>query len=288
MNTVENIIISAAQATPVYLDRAATTDKACDLIASAARKGAKLIVFPEAFVPCYPDWIWVIPPNQNKLLADLYGRLVDQSLTIDSAETEKICRVARQSDIHVVLGVNERNSDASGSSLYNTILYISHEGTLLGKHRKLVPTAPERMIWAQGDGSTLEVYESPFGKLGGLICWENYMPLARHTMFAQYRAAFPDFQFTTNHILAEGDWVCARFTFKGTNKGPMMGSPATGKSVSVDGYDLIRITDGKMVEHYGVFDYAGMLTQLGMMPGARSATPQEKKTIADHSLDRQT
>jgi len=79
---MENIVLSAAQATPVFLDRAATINKACDLMATAAGKGAKLIVFPEAFVPCYPDWVWVIPPNQNKLLADLYGRLVDQSMTI--------------------------------------------------------------------------------------------------------------------------------------------------------------------------------------------------------------
>jgi nitrilase len=140
---------------------------------------------PEAFVPCYPDWIWVIPPNQNKQLADLYGRLVDQSLTVPGAETEALCRTARQANIHVVIGVNERNADASGSSIYNSILYISNNGTLLGKHRKLVPTAPERMIWAQGDGSTLEVFDTPFGKLGGLICWENYMPLARYAMYSQ-------------------------------------------------------------------------------------------------------
>ncbi len=182
---MDNVIVSAAQATPVFLDRAATIEKACDLIASAAGKGAKLVVFPEAFVPCYPDWIWVIPPNQNKQLADLYGRLVDQSIVIPGAETQRLSRAARQANIHVVIGVNERNNDASGSSLYNSVLYISNEGTLLGKHRKLVPTAPERMIWAQGDGSTLEVYDTPLGKLGGLICWENYMPLARYAMFAQ-------------------------------------------------------------------------------------------------------
>jgi nitrilase len=181
---MDNIIISTAQATPVFLDRAATIEKACHLISTAAGKGAKLIVFPEAFVPCYPDWIWVIPPNQNKQLADLYGRLVDQSVTIPGGETERLCRAARQANIHVVIGVNERNSEASGTSLYNTLLYIGSDGSILGKHRKLVPTAPERMIWAQGDGSTLEAYDTPFGKLGGLICWENYMPLARYAMYS--------------------------------------------------------------------------------------------------------
>jgi nitrilase len=209
---MENIVLSAAQATPVFLDRAATINKACDLMATAAGKGAKLIVFPEAFVPCYPDWVWVIPPNQNKLLADLYGRLVDQSMTIPGPDTEKLCRAARLANIHVVIGVNERNTDASGSSLYNSILYISNEGTLLGKHRKLVPTAAERMIWAQGDGSTLEVYDTPFGRLGGLICWENYMPLARYAMYAQgtqiYIAATWDsgepWLSTLRHIAKEG------------------------------------------------------------------------------------
>jgi nitrilase len=209
---MDKTIVSAAQATPVYLDRAATIEKACDLMATAAGKGAKLVVFPEAFVPCYPDWVWVIPPNQNKQLADLYGRLVDQSITIPGADADRLCRAARQANIHVVIGVNERNNDASGSSLYNTLLYISNEGKLLGKHRKLVPTAPERMIWAQGDGSTFEVYDTSFGRLGGLICWENYMPLARYAMYAQgtqiYIAATWDsgepWLSTLRHIAKEG------------------------------------------------------------------------------------
>jgi nitrilase len=181
---MDKIIVSAAQATPIYLDRAATIEKACDLISTAARNGAKLILFPEAFVPAYPDWTWVLPPNQNKQLADLYGELVEQSVSIPSADTERLCRAAREANIHVAMGVNERDTDASGSSIYNTLLYIGNEGTILGKHRKLIPTAAERLVWARGDGSTLSVYDTPFGKLGGLICWENYMPLARYTMYA--------------------------------------------------------------------------------------------------------
>jgi nitrilase len=181
---MDKVLVSAVQTAPVFLNRNATIEKACDLIATASARGASLIVFPEAFVPTYPDWVWVLPPGQNRQLADLYGQLVDQSITIPDSSTEKLCQTARKPRIHVAIGVSERNSDASNSSLYNTMVYISSDGTILGKHRKLVPTAPERMIWAQGDGSTLDVYDTPFGRLGGLICRENYMPLARFAMYA--------------------------------------------------------------------------------------------------------
>jgi len=176
--------IAAVQSSPVYLDRRATIEKACDLIASAAKNGARLIVFPEAFVPAYPDWVWVLPPNENRIMADLYATLLSQSVRVPGEELLPLCRAAKSAKAYVVMGVSERNVDASGTSLYNTLVYIDDRGTIIGKHRKLVPTAPERMVWAQGDGSTLEVYDTPYGKLGGLICWENYMPLARYTMFA--------------------------------------------------------------------------------------------------------
>lgn len=118
------------------------------------------------------------------MLADLYGELLDQSVTVPSPVTEELGRAAKEAGVYVVVGLNERNAEASNASLYNTLLYIDAEGNVLGKHQKLVPTAPERMVWAQGDGNTLEVYDTPFGKLGGLICWENYMPLARYALYA--------------------------------------------------------------------------------------------------------
>jgi nitrilase len=105
-------------------------------------------------------------------------------VTVPSPATERLCQAARKAGVYVAVGLNERNTEASNATLYNTLLYIDAEGNLLGKHRKLVPTAPERMVWAQGDGSTLEVYETSFGKLSGLICWENYMPLARYALYA--------------------------------------------------------------------------------------------------------
>lgn len=204
--------VAAVQASPVFLDRAATIDKACDLIATAGREGARLIVFPEAFVPAYPDWVWAIPAGEEGMLNELYAELLVNAVTIPSDATERLCRAARLANAYVVMGMSERNAEASGASLYNTLLYIDAQGQILGKHRKLVPTGGERLVWAQGDGSTLEVYDTPLGKLGGLICWENYMPLARYTMYAWgtqiYVAATWDrgqpWLSTLRHIAKEG------------------------------------------------------------------------------------
>jgi nitrilase len=176
--------IAAVQSAPVFMDREATVAKTCELIAEVAESGARLVVFPEAFIPTYPDWVWRIPPGEHQTLADLYGELLDQSVKIPGPATEELSQAAKKAGVYVVVGLNERNAEASNATLYNTLLYIDAKGNLLGKHQKLVPTAPERMVWAQGDGSTLEVYDTSFGKLGGLICWENYMPLARYALYA--------------------------------------------------------------------------------------------------------
>jgi nitrilase len=110
--------------------------------------------------------------------------MVNNAVEIPDESTQKLCRAAKQAKIHVVIGLHERNKEASNSSLYNSLLFIDSKGNILGKRRKLIPTGGERLIWAQGDGSTLQVFDTPLGKLGGLICWENYMPLARNAMYA--------------------------------------------------------------------------------------------------------
>ncbi len=204
--------VAAVQATPEYLDREATIDKACDLIATAGGEGARLVVFPEAFIPAYPDWVWAIPSGEEGVLNELYAELLSNAVTIPSDATDRLCRAAKLANAYVVMGMSERNAEASGASLYNTLLYIDAQGQILGKHRKLVPTGGERLVWAQGDGSTLQVYDTPLGKLGGLICWENYMPLARYTMYAWgtqiYVAATWDrgqpWLSTLRHIAKEG------------------------------------------------------------------------------------
>jgi nitrilase len=181
---MESFKIAAVQSAPVFMDRDATVAKACELIATAAQNGARLVVFPEAFIPTYPFWVWAIPPNQGRTLSDLYAELLENAVTIPSPATAELCQAAKQAGAYVVMGLNERNSEASNGSLYNSLLYIDPAGEIMGKHQKLVPTGPERMVWAQGDPSTLEVYDTEFGVLGGLICWENYMPLARYALYA--------------------------------------------------------------------------------------------------------
>jgi nitrilase len=176
--------VAAVQAAPVFLDREATIRKACGLIAEAGSQGAKLVVFPEAFIPTYPFWIWFIPAGKTAVLRELYARLLDHAVSLRGKETEQLGVAAKDAGVYVAMGINERNSEASGTSLFNSILYLAPDGSVIGTHRKLVPTAGERLVHAQGDGSTLDVYDLPIGRLGGLICWENYMPLARYAMYA--------------------------------------------------------------------------------------------------------
>jgi nitrilase len=177
------IKIAAAQLSPVFLNMENTVDKVCNAIAEAGKNGAKLIVFPEAFISGYPDWVWFIPPNKSRELGNLYLKLVENAVSIPDATTDRLCKSAKLAKINVVVGMNERNSETSNSSLFNTILFIDDQGQILGKHRKLMPTNCERLIWAQGNGSTLKSYDTSAGKLGGLICWENFMPLARNAIY---------------------------------------------------------------------------------------------------------
>ena len=170
--------IAAIQATPVFLDRDATIDKIGALAKEAAASGAELVVFPEAFVPTYPDWVWRTTPWGD---GDWYARFADQSVEVPGPACEAIAAVASEHHLYLAVGVNERD----GGTIYNTLLYFGPDGTRLGKHRKLMPTGGERLAWGQGDGSTLPVIDTPFGRVGGLICWENYMPLARAAMYEQ-------------------------------------------------------------------------------------------------------
>ncbi|MBA3655164.1 MAG: carbon-nitrogen hydrolase family protein [Actinobacteria bacterium] len=176
------VMAAAVQASPVFLDRDATVGKAAALIEKAAGAGAELIAFAEAFVPTYPDWVWRTRPWDDGA-ADWFARLLDQSVTVPGPSTKAIGAAARQAKAYVAIGVTERERESS--TLFNTYLYFGPDGSLLGKHRKLMPTGGERLVWGSGDGSTLFSAETPFGRLGGLICWENYMPLARAAVYAQ-------------------------------------------------------------------------------------------------------
>ncbi len=173
--------VAAVQAAYVLMDREATLAKTLDLLGEAAADGARIVVFPEVFIPGTPIWIdsGVIWDGD----AEWYALLVDQAVVVPGPVTDRIGRAARAAGAYVVVGVNER--EPYGATIYNTTLYFGPDGALLGKHRKLVPTGSERTVWGMGDGSTLGVISTPYGRLGGLTCWENYMPLARFYLYAQ-------------------------------------------------------------------------------------------------------
>ena len=203
---------AAAQLTPAFLNKEKSIDIACKAISEAGKNGAKLIVFPEAFISGYPDWVWLIPNSKGAELNDLYIRLVECAVSVPDESTDKLCRSAKAAGINVVIGINERNADKSSSSLYNSILFINDEGIITGVHRKIMPTGGERLIWAQGNGSTFRSYITSAGKIAGLICWENFMPLARTAIYetgAQILAAptwdkSPNWLETVKHIAREG------------------------------------------------------------------------------------
>ncbi len=171
-------LVAAVQAAPVFLDREATIEKVGALTKEAAAAGARLVAFPEGFVPTYPDWVWRTTPWAD---GEWYARWIDQCVDVPGPACDAIGDIARENGVHLAVPVNER----AGGTVYNTILYFAPDGALLGKHRKLVATGGERLAWGMGDGSTLPVFDTPFGRLGGLICWENYMPLARVAMYEQ-------------------------------------------------------------------------------------------------------
>ncbi|HEY8450055.1 MAG TPA: carbon-nitrogen hydrolase family protein [Bacillota bacterium] len=172
--------VAAVQASPVFMDRDATITKACRLIEEAGRQGARLVAFPEAFVPGYPYWCRYLPP----LDAQRYTlELLRQAVRVPSEATERLAAAARRAGTYVVIGINEQAPRAYGT-LFNTNLTISPEGRIVGHHRKLVPTYAEKLVWAYGDGFGLRVLDTELGRLGTLICGENANPLARFVLLA--------------------------------------------------------------------------------------------------------
>jgi nitrilase len=178
-----NFKVAAAQLSPVFLNKEKTVEKACEAIKEAGAKGAELIVFPEAYISGYPDWVWLIPNSKGAELNELYLKLVENAVSIPDETTIKLCKACKSAKINAVIGLHERNSETSNASLFNSLLFINDKGLILGKHRKLIPTGGERLIWSQGDGSTLTAYDTSAGKIAGLICWENFMPLARNAIY---------------------------------------------------------------------------------------------------------
>jgi nitrilase len=179
----KTFVAAVVQDSPVFLNLEQSVAKACDLIGRAAAQEAQLIAFSETWLPGYPVWLdfapsaglWDYPPAKS-----LFALLYENSITLDGPEVRTLVEKAAEYGVIVVMGAHER----VGGTLYNTMLYLGAEG-VLGLHRKLIPTYTERLIWGQGDGSTLTVVDTPLGRIGGLICWEHWMPLARAAMHAR-------------------------------------------------------------------------------------------------------
>lgn len=177
------VSVAVVQAAPVAFDLARTLDKVADLTADAAKSGAQLVLFPEAFVSAYPrglDFGARIGSRSDEG-REWYRRYAESSLLVPGADFERLAAIAAQNGVHLVIGVIERD----GATLHCSVLFFGPDGAYLGKHRKLMPTGSERLVWGQGDGSTLAVIDTPHGKLGAVICWENYMPLLRAAMYAK-------------------------------------------------------------------------------------------------------
>ena len=175
---------ACVQAEPVVLDRAATLEKLATLTAEAAAAGAELVVFPETFVPAYPSsrWARAFAGWADPRAKAVFARLAQQSVAVPGPDADRLGAIAREHGVWLVTGVNEVDPERPGT-IYNSLLYHAPDGSLALHHRKLVPTNHERLVWGQGDGRGLRAIATEVGRIGGLICWENYMPLARFSLY---------------------------------------------------------------------------------------------------------
>ncbi len=210
----ENIRVAVAQVASVFADKEACIQKSVKLINDAGKQGANLILLPETMIPGYPRGFTYgayIGSRSDAGRKD-FERYWKNSMSLSDDELKPLFDAAKANQMYVVVGISEQGEAGNRGTLYNTMLYIGANGELLGTHRKLMPTGTERLIWGSGDGSTLTAIDTPYGTIGGLICWENYMPLARMTMYGKgvniYLAPTADaresWQSTLRHIACEG------------------------------------------------------------------------------------
>lgn len=178
--------IAIIQRPPVLLDRSATTARAVQSVSEAADAGALLIVLPESFIPGYPSWIWRLAAGKNgAVMGQLHARLQANAVDIENGDLGELCEAASAHAVTIVCGLNECDRRHGGGTLYNSVVVIGANGEVLNRHRKLMPTNPERMVHGFGDATGLRAVDTPVGRIGTLICWENYMPLARYSLYSQ-------------------------------------------------------------------------------------------------------
>ena len=171
---------AAVLASPYMFDLDRTVEKCCNMVDEAAAQGARLIAFPETFLPLYPWWIWMAVNNVER--GHLYKQLYDQSVELDGLAMQRLCQKAKEKSVFIVVGINEKDH----GTIYNSQVFINEHGEIVRCRRKLIPTGEERTLWGRGDGSDLMVLNTSLGRLGGLICYENIMPLARYTLYSKH------------------------------------------------------------------------------------------------------
>src|SRR5918996_156483 len=178
--------VAVIQKPPILLNRTATIEGVLTSIHEAVAGGASLLIFPEAYIPGYPTWIWRLRPGgDGALTSEIHARLRENAIDLAGGDLQPVQDAAAKNGVTLVIGINERDSLFSGTTLFNTVVVIGPDGIVLNRHRKLMPTNPERMVWGMGDAAGLRVVDTPAGRLGSLICWESYMPLARYALYAQ-------------------------------------------------------------------------------------------------------
>jgi len=252
------VTAAVSQKPPVLLNLEGSINSALDTIAEAKTKGAQIVVFPEAFLPGYPTWIWRLRPGGDSELGnEIHARLRNNAVDLSRGGLAPLQTAASDNGMVLVIGFHELDSGFSGTTLFNSLAVIGPDGTILNLHRKMMPTNPERMVWGFGDASGLRVVETPFGRIGSLICWENYMPLARHALYAQnveiYVAPTWDCGETwvasMNHIAREGGcWVLSSATALGSADIP---ADFPGRDVLFPDDGWINPGDGVIIRPFG-------------------------------------
>ena len=280
--------VAVVQKPPVMLDRAATIALVVKTIGEVAKAGAALAVFPEAYVPGYPAWVWRLQPGRDGALAnELHTRLRENSVNIARGDLKPVFDAAAQHRITVALGIHEVDSEFSGTTLYNTVVIIGPDGALLNVHRKLMPTNPERMVWGFGDARGLKVVETPVGRIGCLICWENYMPLSRYALYAQNMDILlaptwdcgDEWIATMKHIAKEGGcWVVGTGT---ALQGKDLPANFPERKRIVDDEDWLCDGDAVIVRPFGKIAAGPLRREKGILYGEieREAAARSRRSL---------
>ena len=272
--------LAAVQAAPVYLDREASVEKACGLIREAAEQGADLAVFGETWVSGYASFA---TNTTHPQFGAALRQFILNGVEVPSPATDALCAAARVAEIDVVIGIAERDSTTQGS-IYCTLLFIGREGEILGKHRKLKPTFYERSVWGEGDGSSLRVYERPYGRLGGLNCWEHQMVLPGYALIAQglqvHAGAWPGGTFTRQEVLSRA------FAMQAGAYVVMTGGLLRNEDIPSDLRELVQPLNG----HSAIIGPSGdvlagpLLDEEGILTAkANLGQAMVQKMIADHA-----